>query len=273
MARGVHHPRHGRGGRGRRPRAGHVPRRARSRRARSHEVFARAARIAYTRALLAAVPQLGAMRGQRRCRRKFRAAARRRGRAAPPRRAPHDTVRRTRAAAAACSDLVTRFDVRSGLLRPRARAASMRSSRSASTCAPARRWRWSANRAAASRPPAARCCAWSTARRRQHRVRRAATSRDLPHRARCRPLRRDIQYDLPGPVRLARSAADRRLLDRRAAAASTASPGAARPQARVDWLLRHVGLPPSTRSAIRTSSPAASGSASRSRARSRSTRR
>src|SRR5258707_707840 len=37
----------------------------------------------------------------------------------------------------------------------------MRSSRSASTWPRARRWHWSANRVAASRPPAARCCVWS----------------------------------------------------------------------------------------------------------------
>ena len=50
--------------------------------------------------------------------------------------------------------------------------------------------------------------------------------------------------DLPGSVRLARPAAHRRLLDRRAAATCTASPSGSAAQDRVAWLLQHVGLSP-----------------------------
>ena len=46
---------------------------------------------------------------------------------------------------------------------PRA-APCMPSRRSASTCTPARRFRWWASRVAASPPPAVHCCAWSKAR-------------------------------------------------------------------------------------------------------------
>ncbi len=55
---------------------------------------------------------------------------------------------------------------------------------------------------------------------------------------------------LPGPVRLARSARDGGLLDHGAAARSTASPRGAEAQQRVDWLLQKVGLPPECGAAL-----------------------
>ena len=79
--------------------------------------------------------------------------------------------------------------------------------------------------------------------RRQRSSSTAATSRELPHRRAAGAAARHPVH-LPGPVRLARSAPDRRLLDRRAAAASTASPSGAEAQQRVRWLLEKVGLPP-----------------------------
>ena len=158
------------------------------------------------------------------------------------------------------------------LLRPRRRAASMRSRRSASTSRPARRWRWSANPAAASRPPAARCCGSSTSRAAASSS-TAATSRGC-HRA---DVRRDAARhpdDLPGPVRVARSAADRRRSrsPSRSYVHGVAKGREARGARRVAAAARRPARP-SMRSAIRTSSPAASGSGSPSRARSRSTRR
>ncbi len=97
----------------------------------------------------------------------------------------------------------------------------------------------------------------------------AATSLQLPAPASCR---RSAQHpdDLPGPVRLARSAAHRRASrswsrsharrrERRAKRSSACAGCSSRSACR-----------PTMRSAIRTSSPAASASASRSRARSRS---
>ena len=85
----------------------------------------------YTRALLAAVPRLGAMRGTDAPAQVSAAradGARGTRRAAAPLRAPAPATPLLKV-----RGLTTRFDVEAGLLRPRARAACTRSSRSAST--------------------------------------------------------------------------------------------------------------------------------------------
>ena len=73
--------------------------------------------------------------------------------------------------------------------------------------------------------------------------------------------------DLPGSVRIARPAAHRRLLDRRAAVHPRRGQRAARRRSASRGCSSTSASPAITRAAIRTSSPAASGSASRSRAR------
>ena len=93
--------------------------------------------------------------------------------------------------------LKTRFPVRGGILRAACGGACTPSSRSASTSMRARRWRWSANPAAASRLPAARCCAWSTSKT-------AASSSTVARSRGCRPMqlrpmRRDIQMVFQDP--------------------------------------------------------------------------
>ena len=96
----------------------------------------------------------------------------------------------------------------------RSRAACTRSRTSPSTCMPARRWRWSANPAAASRRPAARSCGWSS-RSPARSCSTAPTSLTLDTQpdARHAPAHPD---DLPGPVRQPQSAHTGRRRDRRA---------------------------------------------------------
>ena len=155
---------------------------------------------------------------------------------------------------------------------PPGRAASTRSRASPSTCAAARRWRWSANPAAASRPPAARSCNLVALRgRRRHRRpgRPRASAGDA-----MKPVRRDDPDDLPGPLRLARPAHDGGRPGRRAAGRSTASPRGSELRDRVAALFtprRPVAGPDAA--ATRTNSPAASASASASPARCRCRRR
>ena len=134
------HPRHGRGRRDGRPRDRHARRADGRERARSSESSQRP-RADYTRMLLAAVPRLGAMAGAKPLRDR---AARKR-----------DTVVEVR-------DLTVGFDIKGGLLRrpvaarPRGRGHLVRHRGAA------RRWRSSANPAAANRRPARRCSASCT---------------------------------------------------------------------------------------------------------------
>ena len=135
--------------------------------------------------------------------------------------------------------------------------------------APARRWRWSANRAAASRRVG----------RLVLRLLEPTSGKvwfdgeDLmalsPPELRAQAAR--AADDLPGPVLVAQSAHDGGADAGRAAGAARAARRAGIASARPScWTWS--AWRPSTRSAIRTSSPAASGSASASRARSRSSR-
>ncbi len=106
---------------------------------------------------------------------------------------------------------------------------------------------------------------------RQHRIRRPR-HRQARLRGRATGAPRH-PVDLPGSLRLARPAAHRRLLDHRAAVRARRGEGPRRRGARALAAAARRALPRTTRSAIRTSSPAASASASPSPARWRSTRR
>ena len=158
-----------------------------------------------------------------------------------------------------------------GFFGTRAPAGCMRWRTSPSTCMPARPWRWSANPAAASPPPAAPSCGWSS--RRAARSSSTATdvlALDKERAARHAPPHAD---DLPGPLRQPQPAHARRRrrspspisthrLGTRAAGPRQASPTCCSRSA-------------STRrwpTATRTNSPAASASASASPAPSRSIR-
>ena len=79
-------------------------------------------------------------------------------------------------------------------------------------------------------------------RRRQHGVRRPRHRAAAGRRAALPPARHPD--DLPGPVRVARSAADRRLLDRRAALRPRRGERQARRKSASRGCLRHVGLAP-----------------------------
>ena len=265
--RDVHHARHGRGRRDRRPRRGDVPRRegrgghggARSSPRRSSRTRARCSPPCrgWARCAASDAPRKFPLMRRRR-----RAGGRCATAATAPRRAPRraapllrvrdldDALRRAqRASSAACARRVHAVEHVSFDLARRRDAGARRRIRL---------------RQVDDRPLAA---AARRHRRRQHRVRRprhraAAARRELRAAAARHP------DDLPGSVRVARSAPHGRLLDRRAAVRPRRRAAAARREERVAWLLEHVGpARPSTRSAIRTSSPAASGSASRSRAR------
>jgi glutathione transport system ATP-binding protein len=134
-------------------------------------------------------------------------------------------------------DLVTRFDVPGGLFGKVTRRVHAVEQVSFDLYR-ARRWRWLASRAAASRPRAVRCCAWS--------IRRAARSSSRPeHQPDAGPGAAGAapQYPvhLPGPVRLARPRVPvgysimEPLLVHKVASGKEA-------EARVAWLLEKVGL-------------------------------
>ena len=103
-------------------------------------------------------------------------------------------------------------------LRPRARRGPGGRRHQLRALRRARRWRWSANRAAASRLPAGCCCACSS-RRRARFSSRAKNIQRLEERSMRSPPPRDAD-DLPGPVRLAQPAHDRGRHAGRAAAAA-----------------------------------------------------
>ena len=189
MARDLHHARHGRGGRDRRPRRRDVPRRE--------------GRGGHGRAgLRRAAASLHARAARRRAAAWARCRARTRRAALSPLRRPRRPATRADRSppAASTPDIGARCASSAPLLRVRDLVDALRRSQPACfgrvdapracgrerqlrPCTPARRWRWSANPAAASRPPAARCCAWSSSTA-------AAIEFDGPrHRARCRPAR------------------------------------------------------------------------------------
>ena len=134
----------------------------------SDAVFARP-QHAYTRALLSAVPRLGAMHGTDEPAPfpllRVDDAVKGAPQASAPAPAPvaqPSTVRRENGPVLKVRDLTTTFDITGGIL-GRCRSACTRSRRSASTCTPARRCRWWVSPAAARPPPAVRCCSWSRA--------------------------------------------------------------------------------------------------------------
>ena len=261
---GFHHARHGRRRRDRRSRAGDVSRRDGRRRAPPLQIF-QAPQHPYTRALLAAVPRLGSMRGtdapaRFRCPRSDR-GGRRRTRTESP-------TPRLRALRRCCEcvDCVPAFpcapDFSAG-----SSARCTRSSRSASTSRPAKRSRWSANRAAANRPPAARCCGWSTS------MPAASNSGAVtsPNCLRTKCGRCAARSRWCSRTRTRRSTRASRSDSRSPSRCTcTASPREARPRSASRGCCEHVGLVARCSSrAIRTNSRAASASASRSPARSR----
>ena len=244
------HPRHGRRRRDGRPRHRHA-RRPHGRGGPVRRDLRRARRRDYTRELLAAVPRLG-IDGAAAPR--LAAAARRAAQAGAGRRG-HATSR-------------VRFDIARRHPAPAGRAACTPSRASLRRSAPARRWRWSANPAAASRRPARRSST-SSPWEGDIRVDGRSTARPRPRRA-MKPVRRDDPDDLPGPLCLARPAhavgelVAEPLVDPRhrpaAASAATASPTSSGAS----------GCRPTRCAATRTNSPAASASASASPARWRS---
>ena len=171
-----------------------------------------APRQPYTRALLAAVPRLGSMRGTRRCRAKFplRAAGgagRRRDRRRRRRRR-HRARRDARARRCSrCAASTTRFDVKAGFF---GRVDAARACGRARQLRPRRRRDAGAGRRIRLRQVDHRplAAAPGRRRRRQHRVRRPRHRRAAARRAAADAPRHPD--DLPGPVRVARSAAHRR---------------------------------------------------------------
>ena len=243
-----HHPRHGRRRRNGRPRAGHAARpRGRARRRSPTSSPRRSAD--YTRDA---------------ARRRAACSARCRAPAMPKRDAADRPSRRSRRRGRRPHRALRH---RGGLLRPPvdARVHAVEGI-SFSICSAARRWRWSAKPAAASRPPARRSLnlvPWQ--RRHPHRRRATRRARRATAHEAGPPRRAD---DLPGPLRLARSAHARRRPRRRAAGHPRPRPRAASCSDRVAVSVRaRRPVAPTRCSAIRTNSPAASASASASPAR------
>jgi ABC-type dipeptide/oligopeptide/nickel transport system ATPase component len=118
----------------------------------------------YTRALLSAVPRLGDMRGTD-LPRKFELFQIASDEPAElVQQVPHDTVNADSQPILRVKDLVTRFRYSTAACWAASSGGSMPWSRSASTSVPARHSGWSVSPAAASRPPADRCCDSWTAR-------------------------------------------------------------------------------------------------------------
>ncbi len=149
----LHHARHGRGRRGRRPHAGDVSRRGGrgggdGGRVRAPEacLYAHADRRRAAAGLHARLGPACEVRRRRQARPQRRAPRRNRGRESPCWRS--GTSPRGSTCARGCSGAGA--------------APCTPSRRSRSISRLARRWRWSANRAAANRRPAARSCGWSS---------------------------------------------------------------------------------------------------------------
>ena len=153
-------------------------------------------------------------------------------------------------------DLVVRFPASRAAVSPRRPAPCMRSTASISIWCPAKRWPSSAKAARANRPPRAPSSGWCG--------RRAARSMaSAERRADARP----VQMVFQDPYRLAQSAAQRREPAGRTGDRRRRSASMPKLRERMAILLKRVGLPEDASTAIRTSSPAASGSASASRGR------
>ena len=176
-----------------------------------------------------------------------------------------------RAAARLRERLVKHFVVRRSLIGRRRRRSCTPSTASRSASRPARRWRWSANRAAASPPSAASLLRLIEPSGGTRPLRRAGPRRALERR-RCAARGRAAADDLPGPLQLAQPAHDGRRDAGRAAAAAHGP--VARQPARARGRAAGAGRSEARAraSAIRTSSRAASASASASPARSPSSR-
>ena len=210
----VHHARHGRRRRSRRPRRRHVPRRegrGRHRRARSSSRRSNRTRARCSRPCR----KLGAMRGSD-SPRKFPLPADAAPHAAPSaaaRRARRPSRRRTAAARARPDDALRRASPASSAACARRVHAVEQVSFDLARRRDAGAGRRIGLRQVDHRPLAA---APGRHRRRQHRVRRPRHRR-AAGRCDVRPRAPRHPDDLPGSVRLARSAAHRRILDRRAA--------------------------------------------------------
>ena len=193
----------------------------------------------------------------------------------PPRRRAAADADGAGAAAARCENLRVRFPIRRGLLQRTRGALQRRRRRLVRRARAARRWRWSASRAAARRPPARRSCSCCAAPGGHRGPARCSTAATCSSSRATRCARRGATSRSSSRTRSRRSNPRMRVLDDPRGRPAGAAPGDGRAGARAPasrrWSSRSACA--ATRStAIRTSSPAASASASRSRARWRCSR-